>query len=1094
MNYARPLAALAGLLLCADIGVAQIDARMLRMPAVSATQVAFVYAGDIWLVPKEGGLAVRATSAPGEESFPRFSPDGRSLAFTADYDGNDEVYVMPTAGGLARRITHHPAPDRVLGWYPDGKSILIASLRESGRTRFNQLYRVSERGGMLVKLPVAYGEFGAISPDGRWLAYVPQSQDLRTWKRYRGGWHSRIWLYDFQSGASREIVASDANSSQPMWHGSTLYFLSDRGTNERANIWAYDVAKDSVRQVTHIDDYDVHFPSIGPTEIVFESGGRLYLLDLATEKTREVKVQVVTDYISLEPRPDSVGDRIAKWWVSPTGQRAIFEARGDVFTVPAENGPVLDLTRTPGIAERMPTWSPDGKLVAYWSDRSGEYELVVRAADGTGPEEQLTDLGAGFRYTPYWSPDSKRLAFIDQTGTIWVIDRSTKQLSRVDKFLSQPGEDQLEGFTPSWSADSRWIAYSRDVANWNNALFLYDVTTGKSTQVTAGYNNEVSPVFDPDGKYLYALTNRMDAPLYSDLEGTWIYANTTNIAAVPLRVGVPSPIGPRDDEEPAKADSSAGGGANKSADTAKKGAPASQKPPAPVSIDLTGFESRLVILPPANGNYADLQATSGKVVYRRLPRTGSADKDSTLFFWDIKERKEDTVLSGASTARATFDGKKVLVKRGKRFAILDLKSGVKFEKPLRTTEMTLVVDPRAEWQQLFTDAWRFERDFFYDPGMHGVDWNAVRVDYAKLLANSVTRYDVNFVIGEMISELSSSHTYRGGGDLPPEPRRGVGMLGADFALQNGAYRITHIVEGASWDDEVRSPLREPAVNVREGDYLLAVDGAPIDTSQDVWAAFDGLAGKTVRLTVNSGPTMAGARTVLVTTLASESRLRNLEWIESNRRRVDSATHGLVGYAYVPSTGIDGQTDLVRQLLAQYDKVGLIVDERFNSGGQIPDRFIEMLNRPPLGFYASRNGRAFPVPGAGHFGPEVMLINGWSGSGGDAFPDFFRRAKLGPLIGERTWGGLIGLSGSPDLIDGGEVTVPTFRQFDPQGTWFAEGHGVDPDIQVVQDPAVLAKGEDQQLAAAIKEVMHEIETRGTVIPKHPPYQKRIAPKE
>jgi tricorn protease len=1082
MRHVRsPLLALAFLVICALPLPGQIDARMLRQPDVSATQIVFVYAGDLWVVPKAGGVANRLSSPRGDESFPRFSPDGRSIGFTADYDGNDDIYVLPAAGGVPQRVTHHPAPDRMLGWFPDGKSILFASPRESGRQRFSQLYRVSRDGGLPTKLPVAYGEFGAISPDGKWLAYVPQSQDFRTWKRYRGGWNSRIWLYNLESGTSKQVAPNDANNSQPMWHGRALYFLSDRGPAERANIWAYNLDTDSVRQVTRLTDYDIHFPAIGPSDLVFEAGGRLYLLDLATEQTREVRVQVVTDLSTLKPHRDSAGNRIVSASVSPTGKRAAFEARGDIFTVAAENGPAFDLTRTPDAAERTPAWSPDGKLIAYWTDRSGEYQLAVRPADGSGTEEVLTSFGPGFRYRPYWSPDSKKLAFVDQAMIIWLVDRESKKVTKVDRGLYMY-EGELESFGVAWSPDSRWLAYARDVANRHHAIFLFDMRSGARTQATSGYYDDLSVAFDPDGKYLYALTNRSFAPVYSDLDNTWIYPNTTRVAAIPLRANVPSPLAPRDDEETAKVDSAA-------ADSAK--GKKSDKPAVAVDIDLTGFEERLVTLPPEPGNYSDLAAAAGKVIYRRQPRSGASDKKSPVVYWDLKDRKEETVLDDATGALLSADGQKLLVAQQRRFAIIDVKPGQKFEKLLRTGELALMVDPRAEWRQIFSDVWRFERDYFYDPHMHGVDWNAERAQYGKLLDAAVTRSDVNFVIGELISELNASHTYRGGGDLEEGPRRGTGLLGVDWVFENGAYRIKHVIDGAPWDTEVRSPLRASGVDVKEGDYVLAVNGVPLDPAQDPWAAFEGLSDQTVKLTVNARPTMDGSHTVTVTTLSDESRLRNLAWIESNRRRVDEASKGRVGYVYVPSTGLDGQTELERQFLAQCDKEGMIIDERFNSGGQIPDRFVELLDRPALAYYAVRDGTDWRWPPAGQAGARVMLINGWSGSGGDAFPTFFREKKLGPLVGERTWGGIIGISGVPELIDGGGVTVPTFRQYDPDGRWFAEGHGVDPDIQVVQDPAQLAKGVDQQLEAGIQEALRQLQQHPIATPKRPAYEDRTA---
>jgi len=1053
---------------------AQVDARMLRHPDVSATHITFVYAGDIWIVPKAGGTALRVTSAPGEESFPRFSPDGARIAYTGNYDGNEDVYVIPTMGGVPTRLTYHPMPDRAVDWHPDGTRVMFASFRESGRLRFSQLYLAPAEGGIATKLPVPYGEFGALSADGRTLAYMPKSRDFRTWKRYRGGWAPEIILFNLRDSSSTNVTSNEANDAHPMMHGNTMYFLSDRGANQRYNIWALDRASGATRQVTNVAEFDVTFPAIGPEEIVFEAGGRLHLLSLANGQVREVRVSVVTDLATVRPRQERVSG-LTQWAdVSPSGKRAAFVARGEVFTIPAEHGPVLNLARSSGTAERYVTWSPDGKLLAYWSDRSGEYELTVRNADGTGEERKLTSMGAGFRYAARWSPDSKKVAFADQNMRFYLYDLDRNRVTRMDSSAVWMGHGQLANMAFNWSSDSRWVTYARPVTSSNTAVFLYDVPAGQLRQLTAGYYADLQPIFDPDGKYLYYLSNRNFEPVYGDFDNSWTYPNATAIMAVGLRMDVPSPLAPRNDVD----------GADKADD--KKPAPGDTAKKA-VVIDLEGFEARAIVLPPKPGNYTGLAAVSGKLLYRRLPRTGSGDTASRLVYYDLAEREEKTVIEGVNTHIVSHDGKKVLIRSGPRWGIVDLKAGVKLEKPLRVAEMQAVVDPRAEWRQIFTDAYRFERDFFYDAGMHGVDWNGLRDRYGRLLDDAVTRWDVNFVLGEFIAELNASHTYRGGGDAESAPSRGVGMLGADFALEDGAFRISRIVRGAPWDD-ARSPLDAPGVNVSVGDYLLAVNGIPLDTSRDPFAAFAGLTGAPVMLSVNSQPTMDGARTVLVQPLSNDVELRFLEWIEQRRRRVDEATNGRVGYIYVQSTGVNAQSELVKQFMAQWRKEGLIIDERFNSGGQIPDRFIELLNRPPLSFWATRNGESWQWPPVAHFGPKVMLINGWSGSGGDAFPFYFREAGLGPLIGERTWGGLIGISGAPELVDGGNVTVPTFRMYDVRGQWFAEGVGVSPDIAVDDDPSQLVRGRDPQLERAIQEVMNKLPT-AVKAPARPARERR-----
>ncbi|RPJ56209.1 MAG: peptidase S41 [Acidobacteria bacterium] len=1087
--------------------LAGINARMLRQPDVSQTQIAFVYAGDIWLAPKTGGTAVRLSSPAGEESFPKFSPDGSSLAYSANYDGNVDIYVVSVSGGLPKRVTHHPMSDRVLDWYPDGKSLLFASPMMAGRDRFNQLFKVSREGGLPEKLPVPYGEFGSISPDGKTLAFMPESQDFRTWKRYRGGWAPDIWLFDLQNLAARNITNSPAGDAHPMWSGKTIYFMSDRGPELRNNLWAYEPDSQKLHQVTQFADFDVRFPSIGPSEIVFEGGGRLYLLDLKKQKPQEVSIDVVTDEASLKPRAEKVVQLIQNLFISPTGKRVAFEARGDIFTVPAEHGPVINVTASSGVAERYPSWSPDGKWLAYWSDRSGEYELVVRPADGSGSEQSLTTLGPGFRYGLYWSPDSKKIAFVDQAMRLWIADRESKETKQIDKAGSL-FHGSLQGFRFSWSPDSRWLAYDRDQDELGNrtTIFMYDTQKGEKHKVTSSYYDDSSPVFDPEGKYLYYLSNRSLRPVYGSFDATFVYPNAMQIVAVSLRSDVPSPIAPQNDEETGKeekkkdekkpddkkVEDTKDQPDAKPADAAKDAAKDDEKKqaPKPVEIEFDGFEMRAVVLPPEAGVYSGLLAAEGKVLFVRRPRNGSApSQKSTLCYFDLKDRKEEVVIEEIDGYQLSADKKKIVVRQSDSYGIIDLKPKQKIEKKLRIAEMETVVDPRAEWQQVFTDAWRFTRDYFYDPNMHGVNWNAIKEQYGKLIEESVTRWDVNFVLGEMIAELNASHTYRGGGDEQRAPERRAGLLGVDWAFEDGAYRIKHIVRGAAWDIEVRSPLAQPGLGVKEGDYVLAVNGLPLAASLDPWAALEGLAEKTVVLTVNSKPTAEGAKKVLLKTLSSEGELRQLEWIETSRKRVEEATGGRVGYIYVPSTGIDGQNELVRQFAAQFDKEGLIIDERFNSGGQIPDRFVELLNRDPLSYWAVRDGKDWQWPPSGNFGPKVMLINGWSGSGGDCFPYFFRKAGLGPLIGTRTWGGLIGLSGSPSLVDGGMVTVPTFRMYSTDGGWFAEGHGVDPDIPVINDPGEMAKGRDPQLERAIQEVQRLLKAKPFTPPKRPSYEDR-----
>ena len=1058
---------------------AQINARLFHQPDVSETQIVFAYGGDIWIVPKAGGMATKLSSPKGEESFPRFSPDGSQIAFSGNYDGNTDIYVLPSTGGVPVRVTHHGMSDRMLDWYPDGKSLLYASSMESGKQRFSQFYKVSAAGGLPEKLPVSMGEFGSLSPDGSKIAFTDRSRVFRNWKRYTGGWAPDIWLFDLKTLSSENITNNIASDELPMWVGDKIYFLSDQGSAQRYNIWVYDTRTKASKQVTHFTDFDVHFPSDGPSDIVFEAGGKIQLLDLATEQVREIAIDIVSDQMTLKTHKESVEKYLQNATIAPDGNRVLVEARGDVFSLPAEEGFTQDLTRTPGFAERNPAWSPDGKYIAYWSDKSGEYELTLRDLTSGNIEEQVTHLGPGFRYDLYWSADSKKIAFVDQTMHINVFDLTTKTNNAIDQDPSL-FEGGLRGWRCSWSSDGRWMAYSKTMDNGNGAVMIYDTKDKKLTQATSGFYSDLNPTFDREGKYLYLITNRSFNPVYSDFDNTWIYPNATELAVVTLRPEVKSPLAAANDTVAVTKDKKD----EKETDKADKEAKDET-----VTIEFEGFERRIIILPPEAGNMGNLAAADGKIIYMRYPNSGSDGEDSELMFFDLKEKESKTIMKNVNGYELSADGKKLLVRQGRNLGVVGVGSDQKMDKQLALNKMEMTIDPKAEWQQIFNDTWRFERDFFYDKNMHGVDWVAMRKQYGDMIQYAVTRNDVNFLLGELIAELNASHTYNGGGDQETPEHKAVGYLGVDWAKDHGQFKIKTIIRGADWDSEVRSPLDEPGVNVKEGEYILAVNGMALADYTDPWAPFEGLSNETVELTVSSTPDWENVRSVVVKTMSDETRLRNLAWIESNRKRVDEESGGKLGYIYVPSTGIDGQNELVRQFYGQWNKQGLVVDERFNNGGQIPDRFIELLNRKPLAYWNVRDGKDWQWPPVGNFGSMVMLINGWSGSGGDAFPDYFRKAGLGPLIGGRTWGGLIGISGAPTLIDGGGVTVPTFRMYNPDGTWFKEGHGVDPDIQVLEDPTQLAKGVDTQLERAIAEALKLVKDKGPIHPAPPQKENR-----
>lgn len=1075
---------------------AQVNARLMQHPDVSETHICFVYGDDIWVVEKSGGMAHRLSSPAGTEMFPRFSPDGKRIAFTGNYDGNPDVYMMPAAGGVPTRLTHHGMFDRLVDWTPDGKRLLYASSMESGKQRWNQLYAVDAAGSFPEKLPMEHAEYGSLSADGSKIAFTDKSRVSRTWKRYRGGTAADIWIFDLKTYEATNITDHPANDELPMWSGDVVYYLSDRGEELRNNIWAYDTRTKKHRQVTDFADFDVHFPAIGPKEMVFEAGGKLYLLDLATEQWREVHIQVVTDLTAVKPRLENLRGYLHYVTLSPDGSRVLAEARGEVINLPAAKGFVQNLTASSGFAERYPAWAPDGKSIAYWSDRSGEYELMIADPGKPGSAKKITTLGAGFRYQLYWSPDSKKIAFIDQTMNSHVVDVATGKLTHMDKDLNLL-EYPLRTWRVSWSPDSRWIAYTRQQDNGNTAIFFFDVKNAKSHQITTGFYADIDPVFSADGKRLFTLTNRSFSPVYGDFDNSWTYPNATQLAVINLTADAGSILAAENDTvkiesaDGDKEEMKEGKSDKKDKDKADingkdgKGKDGDEE----VVIDFTDIERRMQILPVTAGNMGRLTALDGKVLFLRYPVSGDQEGSARLNFYDIKERKEKTIIQNAGTYTASADGKKLLVNSNGQWAVIDAAPDQKIDKPVPFDEMKMMLDPMAEWHQIFNDAWRFERDFFYDKNMHGVDWEAMRKQYGELVKYAATRSDVNFILGELIGELNASHTYRGGGDLESPKRRPVGYLGVDFEKDGDLFRVKRIIRGAPWDSEVSSPLAEPGVDVPEGSYILAVNGIELGDFPNPWGAFEGLADKTVALTVNDKPGYEGARQVIVKTLTDETRLRNLAWINANREAVYAASDGKIGYVYVPSTGLDGQNELVRQFMGQWHMEGLIIDERFNNGGQIPDRFIELLNRKPLAFWDTRDGKDWQWPPVAHFGPKAMLINGWSGSGGDAFPDYFRKSGLGKLVGTRTWGGLIGISGAPTLIDNGGVTVPTFRMYDPDGEWFREGHGVDPDVEVIEHPTSLAKGTDPQLVKAVELVLDEIKNKAFVKPDTPKREKR-----
>lgn len=1061
---------------------------MLRYPDVSSTHIVFVYANDLWMVPREGGVASPLASPPGQELMPKFSPDGKQIAFVGNYDGNRDLYVLPTDGGLARRVTYHPATEQLCDWTPDGRLIYMTN-GFAGLARQQQLFTVSSEGGLPEQVSVPYGANGAISADGEWLAYTPHAIDFRTWKRYRGGMQTDIWLFNLKTHQSKLITDWEGIDSLPMWNGDTIYYLCDQAQNHRLNIWSYNTKTGDRKQVTDFSDYDVKWPSIGPGnknsgEIVFQCGALLYLLDLKTGQSHPVNITIPGDRPKLRPMHKDGVNYIMSWDVSPTGKRIALSCRGDIWTIPTKEGSARRLTATADLADRDATWSPDGKSVAWLSDKTGEYEIYIASADGKGETRQVTSDGSCFRNLINWSPDSRHILFNDKTGSLYMCDVESGKNKLVDKDM------WTNDIRPNWSRDSNWLVYGKSCENQNSALWLYNVEKGEKHQVTSGMYNDTTPTFDRDGDFIYFASNRdFNAPIYEDLGTTWIYANTDQLFCAPLRKDVKSPLIAKNDHEgddekkdeeaeDKKEDKKKEDEKKDKKDDEDKSDKKDEKDAKPVKIDIDGFESRVVKLPMKSGHYANLAVNDkGQLVFTHLPDRGTEGKPDIQVL-DLKDEKKEakTVASGVGAFLMTNDGKKLLIQKdGKNFYLVDAAPDQKLEKAAPTTGLEMDIDPRQEWIQIFNEAWRLHRDYFYVENMHGVDWKKIREQYNAMLVDCTSRDDVTYVIGEMISELNIGHAYvRGAGDVETEPSVSVGMLGCDYALENGAYRIKKIVQGAAWDTDARSPLRTPGVDVNEGDYLLAVNGQKVNESRDPWAAFQGLADCVVTLTVSTKPKMDDdAREVVVKTISNEGAQRYRAWIERNRAYVAKKTDNQVGYIYVPNTGTDGQNDLFRQFQGQKDKAALIIDERWNGGGQIPTRFIELLNRPVTNYWARRDGKDWVWPPDSHQGPLCMLINGLAGSGGDMFPWLFKHNKLGKVIGTRTWGGLVGISGNPAFIDGGNTNVPTFGFYETDGTWGVEGHGVDPDIMILDDPAQMQDGNDPQLDTAIELMINEV---------------------
>ncbi len=1064
----------------------QREARLLRFPDIHGDRIVFVYAGDIWIVPAEGGVAHRLTTHEGLELFPKFSPDGLWIAFSAEYGGNRQVYVMPAAGGTPRQLTFYndvgAMPPRggwdywVLDWTPDGKKILFRANRLPWSERMGRPYLVPVDGGMEEPLPVPESGGGMFSPDGTKLVYAPIDREFRTWKRYRGGRAQDIWIYDLAAGTAEPITDFEGTDNQPMWVDDTIYFTSDR--ERTLNLYAYDPATRATRKVTHHDDFDVLWPAAGQDAIVYECGGYLYRFDPESERSERVPVRLTGDYLLTRPGYRNVQEQISDSGLSPSGKRAVFTARGEVFTVPAEKGPVRNLTRTPGVRELSAAWSPDGRWIAYLSDETGEYEIHLSAQDGSGEARRVTTDGDAWRFPPVWSPDGKKLAFGDTRERLRYVEVESGRVVEVDRSAYN------DIATYAWSPDSRWLAYSKAGETQFSSLYVFSLEEGRFHRLTDGTSDAREPVFDPQGRYLYFLSDRDFDITFSGFEFNYLYSDPTRVYAAILKKDGPPLLAPKSDEEEPEVEGEAEEGEKAGKEgtargEAKRGdreAAAGEdedeetKEPVRVEIDFDGLADRVVALPGDPGAYRSLAATEEAVFY-----LVGEEGDTRLERFSLEDEETKTVLKGIAAYVLSGDGKKVLYQQGDKYGIVDAEADQSTgEGLLDLSGLEAWVDPRAEWRQIFVDGWRLLRDWFYDPATHGLDWPAMREKYGPLVEHVAHRADLDYILGELGGELNAGHVYVEWGDFPRPERRDNGLLGAEIAAhESGYFRVAKIYRGENWHEDFRSPLTEAGVEVREGDLILAVDGRSTREVRNFYELLQNRAGKIVTLLVNDRPDRAGAREERVRPIAGETNLRYLDWARSRRELVDRLSAGRIGYIHLPDTAFDGNRELHKWFYPQAHREALILDVRYNGGGFIPDRMIELLARTQLSFWARRGIQPFPTPSYAHRGPKVCLINAYAGSGGDAFPYYFRKLGLGPLIGRRTWGGLIGLSGNPELMDGGTINVPTFRFFDTEGQWAVEGIGVAPDIDVLDRPDLVAKGRDPTLEKAVEVLLEEL---------------------
>lgn len=1047
----------------------------MQYPDIQGNTIVFASGGDLWKAPAEGGTACRLTFSDGRETYPEISPDGSLIAFTGEYDGNADVYVMNINGGEITRLTFHPGTDEVVGWNSTKNKIMFTSGRSSP-SRYVKMYLISPDGTGLEEMIMYDAARGSFSSDGSKIAYNKDSQDNATWKRYKGGRAQEIFIYDLKTDVETNISNYDGSDRFPMWIGDKIYFSSDR--DRVLNIWSYDTGSGKIEQVTRHTEYDVRHPDYGGNRIVYELGGEIWMLDLAANTSAKVPVAIPNDMEERRPFMKDISGNITRADISPTGKRALIVARGEIFTLPEEEGPVRNLTNSSGSRDKDAVWSPDGKWIAYFSDKTGEYELYIMSPDGTGEPVKLTTHKDGYRHTLKWSPDSKKIGWTDQTLTLWYIDIATKAITKVDKEEYENVDVSLDLksiYDYSWSPDSRYIVYSRMNEAYMYQLYVYNLENKTINCVSNGLFHDSNPVFTKDGEHLLFISSRRFEPTYCDLEWEMVYQKVAGIYAITLKKDGKSIVPYKSDEEPAA------------------GAAPQSNVPVTVRIDFDGITDRTEALPLAKGNYRNLAVNESSLFYLNSDQGNfnrfevAGHGPMTLYSYSIEKEKESSMVEDIDSYNLSADGSTIIFVKDKSLSLIPSSGGT--ATPLKLSDLKIWYDPVSEWKQIFNEAWRMERDYYYEPGMHGQDWKALRDKYEKLADRASCRQDLTFIIGEMIAELNTSHTYVYGGDSKRSAERvNVGMLGADYSLDKKAnlYRFSKIYREKDWSREAWPPLAKPGVNISEGDYLLKVNNTEVKADREIYSYFVGLTGKQVTLTVNSKPSLAGAREVTVVPAGSETSFRYMDWLESNRKTVDRASGGKIGYIYLPDTWNGSATDFPRYFYSQTKKEGLIIDGRFNGGGLDPEIFLQRLQKKPHAFWTRRQSADQPIPHLAVDAHMALITNRYAGSGGDELPYEFRWFGMGPIIGTRTWGGLVGVSMFIDLIDGGGLTAPDYRIYNEKGEWVVENEGVTPDIIVDIDSKKYADGYDTQLMKALEVVMKKIADEPRQWPQHKPY--------